>query len=139
MRAILISLCVNADSPLDGQPRLYLTVLVHDAARVRQTRALTSTTEQTDRSRSSGASATRTRVAGQLSLVSCPSKAGRVRVSCLGLRGYGHGIIMSMLAHSERIIVDWLEKNPFLLDLSPVERAPPSVQWNKCGSGHESW
>jgi hypothetical protein len=34
---------------------------------------------------------------------------------------------MSILANSERITVEGLARVPFLLDLSPIECAPPSV------------
>ena len=50
MRAILISLRVNADSPFGRSTTVVLDCSHNDAARVPQTRALTSTTEQADRS-----------------------------------------------------------------------------------------
>jgi hypothetical protein len=116
----------NADSPRRRVSHIVFDCPRHDAVRVRQTRAFTSTTEQADRQATTGA--TRTRVAGQLSLQSrrCPASLPcvcccgmemptqkKTRHHVLGLREYGHGIIMSMLAKSERITVGWLARTPF--------------------------
>jgi len=106
--------------PPDGTATLYLTIYPrHDVARVRQTRALTSTGRP---------SATRTRDTGQNPK---PEISGTASLPCVccGVDEkmhhdvsvfceHGHDDTMSMLANSERITVGWLVKNPYFCSIS---------------------
>jgi hypothetical protein len=107
---VLFPCRANADSSLGRVNHICLTLLV-TTPRVQQTRALTSTTEQVDRNRSSDYTpCNRTRVAGHCCLSKAAAGGVRDRVfttryrnvdsnknpaPCLGLRRYGRGTRVS--------------------------------------------
>ena len=98
----------------------------HDATRERQTRALTSTTEPADRS--SDYTECNPDARALLRFLETTRTCFRL------LREYGDRTIMSMLANSERIIVEWPAKFPSLPDLSAIELyLPPSLMRHLVG------